>query len=78
MEIIKETKYLAFAVAPTKGKTKVILIINRHHEEVIGEIKWFSRWRQYCFFPYNDTIWNTTCIMDVQEVIDKLKKEREL
>lgn len=78
MEIIKETKYLVFALVPTKGKTKSVDIINKHHEEVIGEIKWFGPWRQYCFFPYNNTLWNTTCITDVQEVIDELKKEREI
>ena len=78
MEIIKETKYLAFVVVPSKGKTKIITIINRHHEEVIGEIRWFSRWRQYCFFPYDGTIWNTTCMEDVQNVINGLKEERNI
>jgi hypothetical protein len=78
MEIIKETKYLAFVVAPSKGKTKVVAIVNRHYDEVIGEIRWFGRWRQYCFFPYDGTVWNTDCMESVQEVINQLKKEREI
>jgi hypothetical protein len=76
-EIIKETKYLLFTVNCIKGKTKVIDIVNLHHHEVIGEIKWFGRWRQYCFFPIAETVWNKTCLDDVQEVIKKLMDERK-
>lgn len=77
MEIIKETKYLAFVIFPTEKKTKTIAIINRHHDEVIGEIRWFSRWRQYCFFPYDGTIWNTDCMSSVEDVIKELMEERK-
>ena len=47
MEVFKETKYLAFVIAPTEKKTLTVAIINRHHQEIIGEIKWFAKWRQY-------------------------------
>jgi len=77
METIKETKYLLFVVNCVKGKTKVIDIVNIHHHEVIGEIKWFSRWRQYCFFPIAETVWNIQCINDVNSVITKLMEERK-
>lgn len=79
MEIIKETQYLAFGVVeqPKEKKTKWIAIINVHHEEIIGEIRWFSRWRQYCFYPYHDTVWNTTCMEDIQTVIKELMNERK-
>lgn len=77
MKVIKETQYLSFVEAPTKGKTKVIAIVNRHHEEIIGEIRWFGRWRQYCFFPRGETVWNTTCMDDVNSVIKQLREERE-
>lgn len=77
MDVIKETKYLLFVVGDNRGKTKVINIINIHHHEVIGEIKWFTKWRQYCFFPYNQTIWNKTCMEDVYKVIHDLMEERK-
>ena len=76
-EVIKETKYLLFTVNCVKGKTKVIDIVNIHHHEVIGEIKWFPRWRQYCFFPIAETVWNKTCMEDVYEVINILMEERK-
>ena len=82
MIVLKETKYLAFAIPDevegvVKKKTKEVAIINIHHEEVIGEIRWFSKWRQYCFYPYENTIWNTTCLEDVQSVIKELMDERK-
>ena len=79
---LKITKYLKFDVIKDirfgLGKTKTIFIINIHHDEVIGEIKWFSRWRQYCFFPNNSTIWNPHCLNDVSTVIKELMDERKL
>lgn len=76
MNVIKETQYLVFEEQPTKTKTKVIHVVNRHHENVIGVIKWYGSWRQYCFFPTSDTVWNTGCLVDVQDVIQKLMQDR--
>lgn len=77
VELYKETKYLAFVTAPQKGKTKIITIINKHHQDVIGEIKWHGNWRQYCFFPIGDTIWNRGCMKDIDDVITELMDERK-
>lgn len=78
MKIIKETQYLVFEEQPTKTKTKVVHVINRHHDEVIGVIKWYGSWRQYCFFPACDTIWNIACLTDVNDVITGLMKARRM
>lgn len=77
IEIIKETQYLVFEEQPTKNKTKVIHVINRTHKDVIGVIKWYGSWRQYCFFPAYDTVWNTGCLNDVLDVINTLMKDRK-
>jgi hypothetical protein len=77
INIIKETPYLRFALARNTGKTKVIWVVNIHHDEIIGIIKWFGRWRQYCFFPENQTIWNIDCLNDVNAVIKSLMDERK-
>lgn len=80
METIKQTKYLAFVDTdqPETKKTKIIAIVSIHHDEAIGEIRWFSRWRQYCFYPYKETVWNTDCLNDVNEVIRELMLKRKL
>ena len=77
MNILKETQYLRFVEFEKKEKTKVIAVVNKHHEEVLGMIKWFSRWRQYCFFPNTETVWNINCLNDVNEVIKNLMDERK-
>jgi len=78
MSIIKETQYLIFEDQEIpKKKTKVINVVNINADEVIGVIKWYGPWRQYCFFPEFDTVWNITCLTDVNDVIQKLMKDRK-
>ena len=74
-----ESKYLTFEDNPLLGKdkkTKVILIISKRHDNVLGQIRWYGSWRQYVFFPSEDTIWNSECMGDVQECIAQLMAER--
>ena len=73
LEILKETKYLSFIVKEHKPKTKVVAIVNKTHKDEIGVIRWYSPWRQYCFFPHLHTIWNTACLDDVNDMIIELK-----
>ena len=45
------SKYLEFEQIPYEGKTKRFEVISKLHDVLLGEIKWFGRWRQYAFFP---------------------------
>jgi len=38
--------------------------------EIIGEIKWNSKWRQYCFFPEKETTWSKGCLIKIVEFLD--------
>jgi len=76
--VIMETEYLLFEEHPTKNKTKFITVVNKNSEDIIGEIKWYAPWRQYCFFPEFDTVWNTKCLDDVNDLIKKLMKDRRV
>lgn len=77
MKIFKETEYLRFIDKEARQKTKIISIVNIHHDEIIGEIKWFGRWRQYCFFPTYNTVWNTTCMKEILDTIKCLMDDRK-
>jgi hypothetical protein len=77
MNILKETEYLRFIEFQKKEKTRVIAVMNKHHQEIIGMIKWFGRWRQYCFFPSSETIWNINCLCDINSIITMLADERK-
>jgi len=76
MEILKETKYLQFIVKEHKPKTKVVAVVNRTLADEIGVLRWYSAWRQYCFFPHQNTIWNKNCLNDVNKMITELTPVR--
>lgn len=58
-------------------KTDVYDIKNKKSEINIGKIKWYSNWRQYCFFPSKGTVYSKGCLTDVNEVIERLEKDRK-
>ena len=72
------SKYLIFNVVEEKPKTKVIEVVSRTRNfrdgsVRLGIIKWFSRWRQYAFFPEKDTLFNVDCLADIQSYIRGLR-----
>jgi hypothetical protein len=66
---------------PTKTKTKLIRVNAQRNGTTLGTIKWYAPWRQYCFFPADECIFNVGCMMTIVERIDnemrKRKNERE-
>ena len=44
---------------------------------LLGEIRWFSNWRQYCFYPAADTIWNSDCLDEVTRYLAKVNREHK-
>jgi hypothetical protein len=77
------SKYIRFELVAHKPKTDVYDVISRRHGDVLGQIKWYALWRQYCFFPADSTVWNRGCLQHVQEfllalmVARKEKKEKK-
>jgi hypothetical protein len=72
------TDYLQFYEGlSSSGKTKVVVIYSRD-VELLGRIKWMGRWRQYGFFPEQDTVWNPVCLAEVMEEIERLRVERKV
>jgi hypothetical protein len=61
------------------GKTGIWWVWSDYHSErgfVLGEIKWFSHWRKYAFFPYADTLYEQTCLREIAQFIDERMAER--
>ncbi len=75
-----EVKYEYFRVVrmPREPgrKTERYALVTRHNDR-IGVISWYSPWRQYCFFPENDTVWSAGCLRDVQAFLAGLAAERK-
>lgn len=71
------SKYLIFDLIEEKKKTKVYAVISKKHNYELGIIKWYANWRQYSFFPGNDTIFNSECLNDIKIFLLELKQERK-
>lgn len=58
--------YLNFQeVGVTKsGKTKIVSVYSGAFN--VGTIKWFSKWRRYCFFPLSDMVFDINCLMEIR------------
>lgn len=74
-----DSKYLSFELDDHyEGKTERVIVTSKKRLAILGEIKWFGRWRQYAFFPEADTVWNPECMDDVQACVAILKERREV
>jgi len=69
--------YIEFELIEEKPKTKVFNVKNKNSSVILGIIKWFSSWRQYCFFPSEETIFSYGCMNEVIDFIQELMKERK-
>jgi hypothetical protein len=52
------------------GKTQVWRIrANADDMMVLGQVRWYGRWRQYVFFPSGHTLWNPDCLDEVSTFV---------
>jgi len=70
-----ETKYLRFELVemPADRKTSVTNVVSKSQGSVLGQIKWYGPWRQYCFFPSPGCLFNITCMNDICRFIETLR-----
>jgi penicillin-binding protein-related factor A (putative recombinase) len=69
-------KYIDFELVEQKPKTSVYVIRNIHSQMIIGYIKWYAQWRQYCFFPLENAVYSVGCLKDIIDFVEQLMKER--
>ena len=41
------------------------IIRSKSQGTVLGDISWYANWRQYCFMPREDCIFNGGCLSDI-------------
>lgn len=56
-------------------KTPILFIYSNKDESVLGQIKWFSSWRKFCFFPKQDTVWDDKCLKELTDYLNELNYE---
>ena len=63
-------KYLTAKVIKVLPKTVVMDVANRHHGDVLGQVRWYPNWRQYCYKI--DTIWySASCLRDIADFLER-------
>jgi hypothetical protein len=41
----------------------------------LGEVRWYGRWRKYCFFAEPSTIYEQDCLRDIAQFCEEKTKE---
>lgn len=67
--------YLHFHEYPPKGKTKLIGVGTMDMK--LGDIKWYSPWRRYVFYPLANTLFDASCLTEVTQYIQQLMQDRK-
>ena len=72
------SKWLRFEeMPPLPGrKTKCWLVTARQGGDILGEVRWFGRWRQYAFYPRPNTIFAGSCFTDLAEFTAAVRQVR--
>lgn len=80
MSDIQSRGYLTFSkvLTPSTRTTEIWTVRNNVVNTAVelGRIKWHSKWRRYCLFPNDGTIWDSTCLTTVTKFIKDLMDER--
>ena len=71
------TEYIEFELLKKCAKTEHYTVVNKKSNDILGWIKWYGAWRQYCFFPLHETIFNTGCMKYIINFIEELMTERK-
>ena len=78
MEKISWTKYLELRCVAATEKTETYEVLSKSQGSVLATIKWYGQWRQYCFFPNGNTVWDVNCLYDINMFIQRLMSERRM
>ena len=71
------TQYLAFVREEPQGrKTPIVRVQSRSSGCLLGEIRWYGAWRQFCFYPAFGVLFNVGCMNDITAKIGELMTER--
>ena len=70
-------KYVEFKLAKQKPKTNVYSVLSKAYGDILGIIKWYPNWRQYCFFPEDATVWSKGCLEEINDFIEEIMEKRK-
>ena len=75
MELI-ENDYIKFFELHSELKTRLYHVLNKKSNMLLGIIKWYGPWRQYCFFPEESILFNIDCLETITKNLKILNEEK--
>ena len=73
--MLTKYEYLTFEkTAQQPPKTSAWECKNAKSGTVLGIVKWYGPWRQYCYFPTVQAFYSAGCLKDVAQFIGQLKE----
>ena len=82
---MSESKWIHFIEVEPKPKTRVWEVWSNPEgkseldaHELLGELAWLGRWRTYCFFPLQSTVFEQQCLRDIAEFCEERSQEHRL
>jgi hypothetical protein len=75
-----EGKHISFWLdgTPDDRRRTALWVVKSKYEPAdnrLGEIRWFSRWRKYAFWPADHCVFEQDCMRDISEFIEDRTKE---
>lgn len=72
-EVVAIGKYLSIHKEECAGgpTTRYRVMAKKPHS-LIGWIRWYGPWREWCFLPCQGTVWSESCMKDVIELVKRL------
>lgn len=70
------SNYLTYTEEATDKKTRIVNVCSTRTGHLLGQIRWYGSWRQYCFYPEHATIFNVDCLLDIRQRITTMMLER--
>lgn len=70
-------EYFSILEVPQENKkTDIYYIYPDSDTDILyGRIKWYNRWRKYCFYAEDNIIWDSKCLTELINFLDKLNKD---
>ena len=71
--------YIQFEeILPVSTKTKQWVVLSASSRQSLGEVRWYSPWRRYCFYAtMTGAIFDKECLTDIGAFIQARMQERK-
>jgi hypothetical protein len=73
--------WIRFEEVKDTGKTKIWNIWSEANDSYLGEVRWYSKWRQYVYhcpgYQSAGTLWNVECMKELTDFIEERMAERK-